>query len=182
MEGFPYALDNGAWTAYQQRRPWEAQPFWRALQCRGAGAEWVVLPDIVAGGESSLARSLSWLSHGLEYTQRVLLAVQDGMTPALIRPHLTVAARIGIFVGGSTAWKLRTLPLWGTLAAEMGCWLHVGRVNTARRITLCGLVGATSFDGTSVSRFATTLPLLEHARQQLPLKQGWLHARTPALD
>jgi hypothetical protein len=104
------------------------------------------------------------------------------MRTALIRPHLTAATRIGIFVGGSTAWKLRTLPLWGTLAAEMGCWLHVGRINTARRITLCSLVGATSFDGTSVSRFASTLPLLEHARQQLPLKQGWLHARTPALD
>jgi hypothetical protein len=77
-----------------------------------------------------------------------------------------VEPRIGIFVGGSTAWKIESLILWGRFAAIFGCYLHVGRVNTARRIRLCALAGADSFDGSSASRFATTLPLLEAARRQ----------------
>jgi hypothetical protein len=43
---------------------------------------------------------------------------------------------------------------------------HVGRVNTARRIRLCAEAGADSFDGTSVTMFSCTLPLLESARRQ----------------
>jgi len=52
------------------------------------------------------------------------------------------------------------------VAAERRRYFHVGRVNTARRIRLCAEAGADSFDGTSVSRYAQTLPLLESARQQ----------------
>jgi len=86
------------------------------------------------------------------------------MTPAEVGPLLAV--NIGLFVGGSTAWKLETLGTWGALAAERRCYLHVGRVNTQRRIARCHAVGAQSFDGTSVSRYAATLAELEPARRQ----------------
>ena len=41
-----------------------------------------------------------------------------------------------------------------------------GRVNTQRRIRLCAAAGADSFDGTSASRYAVTLPGLDSARRQ----------------
>lgn len=164
-EGFDnYALDNGAWTAYAKGIPFDERPFRALLRSHGAGADWSVLPDVVAGGMASLEMSLRWMRHVLDETPRALLAVQDGMTIADVRPFL--GARVGIFIGGSTEWKLSTIGAWAALARDAGTWCHVGRVNTVRRITQCSAVGATSFDGTSPSRFAVTIPKLDHARKQ----------------
>lgn len=166
-EGFPYALDNGAWSAYQQKRPFDERAFSLALKKLGARADWTVIPDIVAGGLASLDLSLRWMRPVLDATPRALLAVQDGMTPGDVAPWL--GARVGVFVGGSTDWKLATMDAWGELGHKVGAWVHVGRVNSARRIRLCANAGATSFDGTSVTRFAVTLPPLDAARRQLSL-------------
>jgi len=171
-EGFRYALDNGAWSAYTQGRPWDARAFTRGLRVLGKAADWTVLPDVVAGGHASFALSLRWMRTVLNESPYALLAVQDGLTCDDVAPFL--GTRVGIFVGGSTTWKLATTPQWGQLGRKHGCLVHVGRVNSARRIRLCHLAGVTSFDGSSVSRYATTLPLLEHARQQLPLFPGGL--------
>ena len=163
-EGFPYALDNGAWHAYQHGIPWDAHAFTDALKRRGSNADWTVLPDIVTGGHASLTLSLQWMRRVLDACPYALLAVQDGLTSDDVVPFL--GERVGIFVGGSTAWKEATMPQWGTLGRRIGCIVHVGRVNSVRRIRLCAMAGVTSFDGTSVTRYAKTLPLLEHARQQ----------------
>lgn len=160
----PYALDNGAWSAFQQQRPWDSQRFQRLLRQRGGDAEWVVVPDIVAGGMRSLALSLAWLPRILDAAPYALLAVQDGMQPPDVAPYL--GSRVGIFVGGSTTWKLTTLPHWCGLGAQMSCRVHIGRVNSLRRLRACQLAGATSFDGTSVTRYAKNLPRLDHLRRQ----------------
>lgn len=73
---------------------------------------------------------------------------------------------VGVFVGGSTDWKLATLYDWAALAQSRGAWCHVGRVNSVRRIRLCHLAGVDSFDGTSASRYSVELPKLERARRQ----------------
>jgi hypothetical protein len=133
----------------------------------GRDADWTTIPDIVAGGHASLEMSLRWMRRVLDECGRGLLAVQDGIVTDDVR-HL-IGDRVGIFVGGSTAWKVSTLAQWARLARERGAWCHVGRVNTARRIALCQSAGATSFDGTSVSRFAKSMPRLDAARRQLAL-------------
>ncbi len=161
-EGFAYALDNGAWTAHTHGEPFDESAFVRAVDRLGAGADFVVLPDIVAGGLKSLAYSLSWLPR-LEHPH-LLLAVQDGMTTEDVRPHL--GQRVGVAVGGTTDWKLGTLHHWGSLARETGCWLHVLRVNSQRRIRRCQDVGAHSFDGSGPSRFAKHLAVLDAAVRQ----------------
>lgn len=167
-EGFPYALDNGAWSAYSSGRPFGFDAFEKALRKKGESADWTVIPDIVAGGRASLELSLKWMRRVLDSSPRALLAVQDGMTVGDVRPF--VGDRVGLFVGGSTAWKLSTLDKWGQLARDAGCWFHVGRVNSAQRIASCAIAGATSFDGTSVSRYAKTLPNLDNARRQLAME------------
>lgn len=102
-EGFPYALDNGAWTAFQQGKPFDEALFVRALRLMGRDADWSVIPDIVAGGAASLEMSLRWMRQVLDETERGLIAVQDGMNVDDVRPF--IGPRVGIFVGGSTAWK-----------------------------------------------------------------------------
>jgi hypothetical protein len=162
-EGFPYALDNGAWSAFQHGTAFDAKRFERAVELLAAGAEWVVAPDIVAGGRESLELSLAWLPRLLDRTTRVLLAVQNGIQETDIASLL--GPRVGIFVGGDTEWKLATMDQWAALARARGCWCHIARVNTVRRVLRCQVAGAHSFDGTSVSRFACTITELDNARR-----------------
>jgi len=162
--GLRYAIDNGAWGAYCRREPWDAAPFLRLVTDLGCGADFVVLPDIVGQGAASLACSLAWVPFLLGHAGQLVLPVQDGLRPDDVRRYL--GASVGVFVGGTTAWKLETLGAWGKLAAAVGCYLHVGRVNSRRRIARCHAAGAQSFDGTSVTRYAVTLAELEPARRQ----------------
>lgn len=162
-EGFRYALDNGAWTSYQRGEPFDVPAFERAVVELGEGADWIVAPDIVAGGLESLDVSVRWVPMLLK-TAPVLIAVQDGMEPRHVAPH--IRTRVGLFVGGTSEWKERTLPQWGALGREHRCHVHVGRVNTSRRIFLAQDAGAHSFDGTSATRFACNLPKLDGARRQ----------------
>lgn len=179
-EGFRYALDNGAWTAFQRGETFDVPAFEKAIALLGPGADWIVLPDIVAGGLASLRFSLDWLGTlkarpALRGT-RYLLAVQNGMEQRDIAPLL--GAGIGVFVGGDTPWKLGTMRAWADLAHARGATCHIGRVNSARRIRLCAAAGADSFDGSGVSRFASALPPLDLARRQ-PDIEAWLAERRP---
>ncbi len=163
-EGFPYALDNGAWTAHQRGEPFDVPAFEKAVEWGGDNADWLILPDIVAGGLASLAMSMTWAAR-LQGVCPMLLAVQDGIEPSDVKA--IVGPDIGIAVGGSTGWKETTCRKWGELARNCGAYLHVLRVNTARRIAICKDAGADSFDGSSATRFVKTLPMLDCARRQL---------------
>lgn len=81
-EGFPYAIDNGAWTAFQKKQPFDSRAFIRVVVLLGALADWVACPDIVAGGLQSLRLSMKWLPWVLQHTPRALLPVQDGQIPS----------------------------------------------------------------------------------------------------
>lgn len=161
-----HGIDNGAWKAYQQKTAFDAGAFSALVDRHGRTADFVVVPDIVAGGKESLDFSLSWLPGLYSRAPYLLLPVQDGMDAWDVERVLSAYPRLGIFLGGSTEYKLGTMYDWGIVAACMKRWFHVGRVNTARRIRLCAEAGATSFDGTSATMFSCTLPMLEANRQQ----------------
>lgn len=166
--GLQHALDNGAWRAFQQNEPFNDVGFLRLVDRSAEDADFVVVPDIVAGGMRSLDFSLSWLPR-LIHVKTPLLPVQDGMDVFTVSAVLHETPHLGIFLGGSTEWKLSTMYEWGVLADVMNRHYHVGRVNTARRIRLCEEAGVDSFDGTSATMFSCTLPLLESARQNRSL-------------
>ena len=162
-EGFRYALDNGAWTAFQKGQAFNEAKFERAFAKLGAGADFVVAPDIVAGGVASLRVTERWLPK-LGAARLVLVPAQNGMVADDVRPLL--GPRVGIFLGGDTEWKLATMRAWGELARDVGCYYHVGRVNSRRRIRMCHEAGADSFDGTSVTKYHVTLPALDAETKQ----------------
>src|SRR5688572_14228650 len=76
-EGFPYALDNGAWTDFSHNRDFDDEKFKPLVDRLGGQADWIVAPDIVAGGLRSLRLSLVWLAPLLVRTRMVLVPVQD---------------------------------------------------------------------------------------------------------
>ena len=164
-KGLRHGVDNGAWKAFQQQQPFDEIAFSRLVEAHGAAADFVVIPDIVAGGMKSLDFSYSWLPR-LKTLKRLLLPVQDGMDVFSVASVLHEFPGVGIFLGGSTEWKLQTMYQWGVVSATINRHYHVGRVNTVRRIRLAAEAGADSFDGTSATMFSCTLPMLEAARQQ----------------
>lgn len=171
--GMGWALDNGAWPAFEQGMPWNERAFECVLDVHGEGADFVVVPDVVADREASLIRTRQWLPRLMARRElrgsMILIAVQDGMTHDEIAQLADNDPRIGIFIGGSTEWKLSAIMPWGRWAKDRGLYVHVGRVNSSKRIALCAQAGADSFDGTSVTRYASNLARLDGARRQRAL-------------
>lgn len=171
LGGMSWALDNGAWPAFAQGVPWDEAAFLAALDEHGPGADFIVCPDVVADRERTLQLAEKWLPYLLDRADLgealILVAVQDGMTFEDIEPLLLMSERVGIFIGGSTEWKEAAIIPWGRWAHERGRYCHVGRVNTRRRITLCIAGKVKSIDGTSATKYAETLPMLDGARRQL---------------
>lgn len=148
--GVPYAIDNGAWGAFVHKKPWNESEFMWIVDALGHAADFVVIPDVVANKDETLKIAEHWIKKldGLP----LYLALQDGMTWTDADAFTSSVA--GFFLGGSTDWKLKSMIEWGSFCHTRGKRLHVGRVNTVRRIRLCYDSGADSFDGSSVTRFA----------------------------
>lgn len=174
-----WAVDNGAWSAYLQGKSFDEDAFSRAIDKVGEGADWVVLPDIVAGGMASLDLSLKWLDRLRGFPERALIAVQDGITVDDVRDYL--GPMVGLFIGGSTPWKLATLDAWAALSRRKGCYLHVGRVNSLKRINACAQVGANSFDGTSIIAFPNSINMLTSGVIASHHQQSLFNPRTKEL-
>lgn len=171
VEGFSrLAGDNGAWSCYQAGRAFDEAGYERFLEWLAPQADrldWLVLPDIVAGGGASLVLSLRYLNRGLSIAPLVLIAVQDGMEPDDLEP--LVGPGVGIFLGGSTAWKIARMLEWGAFCAEHRVHYHVARVNTLKRTYLAIAAGAHSIDGSSASRYAVTTSMLSYAARHRDL-------------
>jgi hypothetical protein len=163
---FHYCLDPGTWADTNAGRPFDEAEYEKMIEALGRGADFVVLPDIIADARS-LDLSMRWMNRVRAIADLVLIAVQDGMSCADLEP--LVGPNVGVFLGGSTAWKLKTAPMWGEFCAPRGVHYHFARVNTARRMHFAIACGATSGDGSSISRYAVTASLLAGARQQLDL-------------
>lgn len=165
-EGFSNVVgDNGAWADFQAGRQFDEDGYHRFLDwIEPHRPRWLVLPDIVAGGLLSLDLSVRYLNRCAAVAPLLLIAVQDGMTEAHLAPF--VGASVGVFLGGSTSWKLETALQWGAFCADRGAYYHFARANSIKRIALAAAAGAHSFDGSSASRYAVTTPKLTFAAQQ----------------
>lgn len=124
----------------------------------------VTVPDVVADSHGTLALFRAWLPALRRRGLPAALVAQDGLTPEQV-PWGDLAA---LFIGGSTAWKegIEAAALIQA-AREREIWVHVGRVNTERRLRYFDALGIDSFDGTQFSMFPDTyipswLERLEH--------------------
>ena len=142
----PYALDNGAFSAHLAGAAWESAP-WLALlewaRLSGRDPRWVLVPDVVGDSKGTLRAWDQWAPTAARYGWPLAFAVQDGMIVADVPAEASV-----VFVGGSTSWKWRTVAQWCRDFERV----HVGRVNSYRRLWQCADAGAESTDGTGFMR------------------------------
>lgn len=160
--GHGWALDNGAWSAFKAGTAFNAPAYCRAVQEAGR-LDFVVCPDVVMDAEGTRDLSALWLPWTLANADaaRVLLPVQNGME----NDALPLSPTVGVFVGGDDRWKEQTLPLWRRRTDEAGAYLHVGRVNTARRLESCVANRVDSCDGSGASRFSVHAEKIEGWRR-----------------
>lgn len=144
----PWAFDNGAFKDWTAGQPFNVKRFEQDLDTiwlRVATApDFIVAPDIVAGGLPSLELSRSWLKRMPKWCPTYLV-MQDGMTPADITDEVLDGFG-GLFVGGTLPWKLRTAREWISFAHSKGLKCHVGRMGTEKRVRAALRWGADSID------------------------------------
>jgi hypothetical protein len=142
--GWNWCADNSVFAGhYPGDEPylrWLAHRTGHAARCAFATA-----PDVIADGAATLRRSAPVLPRIRDLGYPAALVLQDGMED-LRSPWGTFDAA---FIGGTTAWKLG--PAAADLAAEArgrGLWVHLGRVNSLKRLRYAASIGAHSADGT----------------------------------
>jgi hypothetical protein len=140
-----WAADNDAYSAWDEGR------YEKMLDAvaRIPGCLFVACPDVVgdAGATRELFRFWGYQLHDRRLP--IGYVAQDGAGEEI--PWADIHA---LFIGGTTEWKL------GHEAAELvyeaqdrGKWVHMGRVNTWRRLEYAKSIGVDSVDGTRLSMF-----------------------------
>jgi hypothetical protein len=158
-DGIPWAADN---DCFQGLDPTAYSDMLDALQqarIDHAGGDrraetwtdrclFVTVPDVVADAKATVRGWVRWSEGVRRRGLPVGFVLQDGCERGGLVPpwHLLDA----VFIGGSTEWKLGAAAEWivGEARARRK-WVHMGRVNSARRISYAKAIGVDSIDGTS---------------------------------
>jgi hypothetical protein len=164
QDGRPWAMDNGAFGTFDPELFVDMLYRHQGLP----GCLFVAVPDVVADAAATLHRFVRWAPVVRAYGFPVALVAQDGLTPETT-PWEALDA---LFIGGSTAWKLgpQARELAG-IARAMGKWVHMGRVNSIRRLRYAERIGCQSVDGTGFSRFPDAM---------LRRAEAWHHEKCQA--
>ncbi|MCP4552491.1 MAG: hypothetical protein GY834_10730 [Bacteroidetes bacterium] len=131
----PYALDNGCFTK------WEPVKFNNML-CKIKAFHkplWCVVPDVVGNAEATIRQWHKWKDKVESFGVKLAFACQDGMEPQDVPKDADCC-----FIGGTTEWKLKNAHKFKGVCKL----LHIGRVNTLRRLKWMEHIGADSVDGT----------------------------------
>jgi hypothetical protein len=144
--GLPWAIDNGAYSGFDEAR------FLRLLdRAQGQlGCLFVVAPDVVADARATLAQWPWWSALIRSRGLPVAFVGQDGQEDLPLPDDMDA-----YFVGGSTRWKLSQASAdLCREAKRRGLPVHIGRVNSLRRLRTAYDFGADSIDGSGYSKFA----------------------------
>lgn len=150
-----WAADNGC---FSQGQAFSADRFTRWLDHQPrANCLFVVAPDVPFDAEATLASFWDWSTKIRALGFPVALAAQNGLEDRGV-PWVLLDA---IFIGGDTEWKLgHAAARIGWQAKAEGKWLHMGRVNSKKRLARALAMHCDSADGTFLRWPDTNLPRL----------------------
>lgn len=146
LDFVPFALDNGKFPVWAAGKEWDEGAYVGMLDrvAEMAGRpRWILVPDVVADRDGTLREWDHWCHRLQAYGWPLAFAAQDDMEPDDVPAEAAV-----VFLGGSTAWKRRTLHDWCDAFPRV----HVGRINTNKWLWECDEAGAESCDGTGWMR------------------------------
>ena len=162
-----YAIDNGAYAYYLKGVEFNDKAFIKLLDRYAEKADWIVIPDVIGDCEETIRMFGIWIGRLLKYNRPLLFVAQDGCEDSGYKSGINyptiegfTSIGIGIFIGGSTEWKIKHGGYISEICERNNVVCHVGRVNSARRVRICNNWGASSFDGSGMSRFTRTAELV----------------------
>jgi hypothetical protein len=148
--GYYWAVDNSAFSE------WDEEAFCRLI-CKIARAgeyccAWIAAPDVVGDHKATLERWKFWGPAIRSCKLAPAFVCQDGCTSKEI-PYEAPC----VFLGGTTEWKMSKEARACVKAAHRADqFVHMGRVNSLKRLKVAYLWGCDSVDGSSLSRFPKT--------------------------
>lgn len=147
--GFVWAADNDAFHGFKDKA-YEAM----LDELEGVPAcLFVTCPDVVGNSAETFQGFRRWGAEILGRGFPLGYVAQDGATIETL-PWSDIDA---LFVGGSTEWKLSDDAYRLVDEAKTrDKWVHMGRVNSARRLKVAKSWGVDSIDGTELSWFTDT--------------------------
>jgi hypothetical protein len=148
--GVPWAADNDAFNGGV-----DAAKFLTMLEAIDGvpGCRFVAVPDVVADAMATLHEFETWLPRLHDYDLPLAFVLQDGVAAPDVPWDLIEA----LFIGGSDAFKLGEEARQIVAEAQArGKWVHMGRVNTKRRVAYAREIGCDSIDGTKWVRWRDT--------------------------
>lgn len=163
VDGTRWAIDNGCFAARWTPERWLATL--DRHQHLAADCLFVVVPDVVADAQATNERWARWHGAARNRGYRTAYVLQNGAT--------SFPPCSAVFIGGDTPWKLGVEAR--ALVAEAkarGLWVHMGRVNSLRRLRYAAALGCDSVDGT----FLAFGP--DHNLPQLLRWLRWAHEPT----
>lgn len=146
--GFLWAADNDCFQGFHQTR------YLKMLSQVAdiPGCLFVTVPDVVGDSEATMMLFREW-HETVAKVGPVGLVGQDGLTSGQV-PWNDIQT---LFIGGTTEWKLgEDARLLMKEAHERGKWVHMGRVNSWRRVEYAKACQVDSIDGTQLSWFSDT--------------------------
>ena len=141
--GNTWMLDNGAFSDRWSESKWlAALELWQPYTSTCIGA---VCPDVVGDASATLKRFTQYAPVIREHGYPVAFVTQDGLR----MEDVPWGSFDVLFVGGTDKHKLSESMPFILAAQERGLWVHVGRVNSVRRMEQFSV--ADSCDGTTLS-------------------------------
>lgn len=142
-----WAADNGCFAQADRFDLSRYLAWLDKLRPHQARCLFATAPDVVGDAQATWRRAAPALPLLREMGYRAALVAQDGLETMAVEWD----ALDCLFIGGSTAWKLSLAA--ATLvrqARERDKWVHMGRVNSRRRMLYAHAIGCQSCDGTYI--------------------------------
>ncbi len=159
-----WALDNGCFS-----ESWSADKWAQTLdrhQPNASSCLFAVVPDVVGDAAATDVMWARWWAAVKRRGFRAAYVAQDGIT------HIPFGAD-ALFIGGSTEFKLGARAREAVaLAHNRRMWVHMGRVNSRRRLRYAADIGCHSVDGTYLAYGPDV---------NLPRLLSWLHPRQTSI-
>lgn len=142
----PWAADTGCFTL-GERFEMGAYITWLTVRMKPYqfSCLFVTAPDVVGNAKKTWEKSAPWLDALRHLGWKVALVAQNGIEHTTIEWDRFDA----LFIGGSTRWKVSPVVEWLVKEAKSrGKYVHMGRVNSWKRLWLAHQWGCDSVDGT----------------------------------
>ncbi len=172
-----WAADNGCFVDAFKPGAFDADKWLAWLAEVGPeGCLFATLPDVVGKAHATWSRSINYVDQVRALGFPVATVAQNGVTAGSYLWDEMLSASDAIFIGGSPectpcswvrpadAFGIKDCPLCGRKLTEWKLgdearelvqsaraahrWVHVGRVNSYKRLSYCDSIGADSADGT----------------------------------